>query len=72
MDETRQPQWSLCIKEGEQWRNVGAAWDGEKGIFLKIDEGVTLKGTVMLFPYREVPPGGWRRREWRSGASRPA
>lgn len=59
------PTWSLCVKEGDRWRNIGAAWETDRGnLFVKLDEGVTLRGTAMFFPYREKPSGGGAYRKW--------
>jgi hypothetical protein len=56
-NEKRKPNWTLCVKEGERWRSIGAAWETERGnLFVKLDEGMTLRGTAMFFPYREKPP----------------
>lgn len=52
--EKRKPNWTLCVKDGEKWRDIGVAWESERGnLFLKLNEGEQLEGTAMLFPYRE-------------------
>lgn len=61
MSTGRKPNWDLCIKTDPDapWYKIGAAWETEKGnLFIKIDEGETLKGTAMMFPHRDKPPGG--------------
>ncbi len=76
MSTGRKPDWSLCVKDGEKWQTIGVAWETEKGnFFIKLDEGETLEGTAMLFPFREKPPsgggGGWNRKATPS-TSKPA
>lgn len=74
MKEKRKPNWTLCVKDGEHWESIGAAWETEKGhLFLKLDEGETLQGTAMLFPYRERNKGGWLEpAPWKKKAPAPA
>lgn len=51
----RKPDWTLCVKEGERWREVGAAWNTDRGnVFVVLKEAMR-PGTAMLFPFREKP-----------------
>ena len=65
--EKRKPNWTLSVNDAPadarpQWRSIGAAWETQTGnLFLKVDDGATLRGTAMLFPYRERPASAFRR-----------
>lgn len=49
----KKPDWTLCVKVGEKWQKVGAAWNTERGnISIRLDSTVQA-GNFMAFPYRE-------------------
>src|SRR5689334_5610235 len=54
----KKPDWSICVKQGEQWQTVGAAWQTERGNISARLERPLPAGNLMLFPYRERK--GWR------------
>lgn len=65
MSTARKPTFTLCVNDAPaggkpHWRSIGAAWETQTGnLFLKVNEGETLRDTAMLFPYREKPPSAF-------------
>lgn len=64
MSKGRLPDWTLCMKDGDEWETVGAGWNTEKGISLVLNESV--KGHIMAFHYR---PRGHKRGGYHSQRS---
>lgn len=56
MPKGRKPTFNACVKIGDRWQTIGAAWalEEQEGFSLKLETlPVKFDGRITLFPYKE-------------------